>query len=216
MKKIVNNIWIMVYLIIIFSSVLFNQIFAVNELVISFCISIITGCFVALFSSYNDYCIEKNNLTDEVVNKAFSYYLFLNDLKEDFAGGLNQEFDGKKMILKDFTSKIKRKLNDFNYSTSIKFISYIFNTKKNKNKILKIKNIFYEISGVNIFTKLSNVFIYKDGIDEFLNNRNFEECISLINNEILQINSEMLNIDKEYTEIWNDLMEKAKEWIING
>lgn len=115
MKKIVNNIWTMVYLIIIFSSVLFNQIFAVNELVISFCISIITGCFVALFSSYNDYCIENNNL-----------------------------------------------------------------------------------------------------IDEFLNNSNFEECISLINNEILQINSEMLNIDKEYTEIWNDLMEKAKEWMING
>lgn len=160
--------------------------------------------------------LKKNNLTDEVVNKAFSYYLFLNDLKEDFAGGLNQEFDGKKMILKDFTSKIKRKINDFNYSTSIKLINYIFNTKKNKNKILKIKNIFYEISGVNIITKLSNIFIYKDGIDEFLNNSNFEECISLINNEILQINSEMLNIDKEYTEIWNDLMEKAKEWMING
>jgi len=26
----------------------------------------------------------------------------------------------------------------------------------------------------------------------------------------------MLNIDKEYTENWNDLMEKAKELIING
>lgn len=81
---------------------------------------------------------------------------------------------------------------------------------------MKIKNIFYKTSGINIITKLSNIFIYKDGIDEFLNNSNFEECISLINNEILQINSEMLNIDKEYTEIWNDLMEKAKEYDLNG
>lgn len=216
MKKIVNNIWTMFYLIIVFSSLLFNQIFHVNELVISFCISIITGCFVALISSYNDYCIEKNNLTDEVVNKAFSYYLFLNDLKENFVNGLGKEFKDKKILVEDFTNKSRRKLNGFNYSASINLINYIFNTKKNKNKILKIKNIFYKTSGINIITKLSNIFIYKDGIDEFLNNSNFEECISLINNEILQINSEMLNIDKEYTEIWNDLMEKAKEWMING
>lgn len=216
MKKIVNNIWTMFYLIIVFSSLLFNQIFHVNELVISFCISIITGCFVALISSYNDYCIEKNNLTDEVVNKAFSYYLFLNDLKENFVDGLGKEFKDKKILVEDYTNKSRRKLNGFNYSASINLINYIFNTKKNKNKILKIKNIFYKTSGINIITKLSNIFIYKDGIDEFLNNSNFEECISLINNEILQINSEMLNIDKEYTEIWNDLMEKAKEWMING
>lgn len=130
MKKIVNNIWTMFYLIIVFSSLLFNQIFHVNELVISFCISIITGCFVALISSYNDYCIEKNNLTDEVVNKAFSYYLFLNDLKENFVDGLGKEFKDKKILVEDFTNKSRRKLNGFNYSASINLINYIFNTKK--------------------------------------------------------------------------------------